>query len=477
MSIEKKWSDLWQRGEKLSRGGQGQTYIASPLGNPAEKVVLKIPHNRRDRQSRARLAREVLSLKELKAAGAAVPDVLDDNASIWETSEAELYVVIEHIPGDTLKELVEARGKLSIDEAVGLILSIAETIELAHQRDVLHRDLKPNNVIVRSTAPAACVVIDLGLSFFAGMADVTETGERLKNEFLHLPEFNDPAGNKHDPRSDVASLCALLYYLISGHTPVVLRDGENRAPHHRPGHGIDVALGNPELQKLLTRLFDRGFEYNVNGRFQNVSEFEKAVREAVDPSTLALLREPKDFAHDLGNELIQRSRSFKAFTFRGPAESVLKRVIHLAHNQGSQLPHFLLQVSHGGATEKGLPAGIDDVGAQSVGIRLSLEVARITYYGQFTVGARGDNCVLIVKTESDQSPNQRGIEPAGFYGGSEASFGGGGVIRRPPKLPPVQDFTELLAFRPDSPPSDDEVRDATWRWINWAMSELAKHIK
>ena len=220
------WDERWEfvSEEELGKGGQGTTYEVRPKGG-GDTAVLKLLRNNKNAQARRRVFQEVGSLRVVAAAGGAVPRVLHSNTEGFENADLKLFFVMELIGGQTLRQFVDARGPLPLDDAAEITLSVARTIEIGHAEEVLHRDLKPENIMVRGDCPLEAVLLDYGVAYNKEDGDgATLAGEALDNDFLSLPERRSPGGNKREKRSDITSLAAILYYCLTGHRPRDLRD-------------------------------------------------------------------------------------------------------------------------------------------------------------------------------------------------------------------------------------------------------------
>ena len=205
---------------QLGRGGLGEVYLAEDL-RLRRPVALKLLRAdvRGDRPGRDRL------LAEARAASALFHPAI---AVIYEVDEVErdgeplAFIAMEYVPGRTLSETVR-EGGLPLDRVLDVGLQVAEALETAHARGVIHRDVKPANVVLSESGRVK--VLDFGLAARAlpGETDVTWTRDPsqlsgaagLAGTLAYMaPE--QALGRTVDPRADVFSLGALLYELAAG---------------------------------------------------------------------------------------------------------------------------------------------------------------------------------------------------------------------------------------------------------------------
>lgn len=127
------WEANWRVLQQLGKGGQGITFLVEMHSDSSCRGVLKRLKDNRNPANRARMHREVASLESLAPFGAAVPKVLEHNTAAAGDSGGltEMYLVMEFIPGPTLKEYVTANRVLGIDEAVRFVLSLCSTLNVA----------------------------------------------------------------------------------------------------------------------------------------------------------------------------------------------------------------------------------------------------------------------------------------------------------------------------------------------------------
>lgn len=184
------------------------------------------------------------------------------------------YIVMELMPGSTLKDLVGREGPLAPTKAVALILDVIEGLEEAHQRGVIHRDVKPSNCFLESDGRVK--IGDFGLSkSVSGDGHLTKTGT-----FLGTPLFASPEQVRVEPldqRTDVYSVAATLYFLLVGQAPfeggnpagVLARIVSDPTPSMR--------LRRREIPAALDRVVLRGLERSRERRWQNLEELRQAL--------------------------------------------------------------------------------------------------------------------------------------------------------------------------------------------------------
>ncbi len=210
------------------------------------------------------------------------------------------YIVMELMPGTTLKDLVSAKGAFAPIVAITLILDVIEGLTEAHQHGVIHRDVKPSNCFLE--VGGRVKIGDFGLSkSLASDSHLTKTGA-----FLGTPLFASPEqvrGDPLDPRTDVYSVAATLYYLLVGRAPfeggsagsTMARLVSDPAP---PMRGL-----RPEISAALDRVVLQGLERKRERRWQSLEEFRQALLPFV-PGKLSIGRLGIRFAANLLDGLI-----------------------------------------------------------------------------------------------------------------------------------------------------------------------------
>ena len=288
------WDTNWAvEQQNFGKGGQGITHVVRRRDDSTQKAVLKVLKNNKNAQARGRMHREVESLRTLHLTAAKVPSVLEHNTDEFDDAGVQLYVVMEYVDGRTLAEIVAESNGVTLEKAVAITQEICKTMAVCHENDVLHRDLKPQNIVVADDSDSLEVtILDYGLSF--NRADdeegLTTMNETFANKFFNLPETNTPGSDHRDPRSDITAACGILYYCLTGEIPGQLRDGNNVPPHKRDGRSVRDKLPGDYRVRQLDMLFDRAFSPDLDSRFQLMCE----LLEKLDSVLVGPTRAPQD---------------------------------------------------------------------------------------------------------------------------------------------------------------------------------------
>ncbi len=199
--------------------------------------------------------------------GNGAPRVLEANESLWEDKGVELYVVMEFIEGPTMAQLVQP-ALPTLDEALNCTSHFLSILAAGRRLMLNHRDLKPDNVIIRNGRWGDPILIDLGIAWRGSSADLgfkTPADRELGNRFLRLPEFA-PGGEHRDPRSDLAMAAGLLFYMLSGRAPRVPIDHEGRHPHEVLPSPIRMVVLEDRRWPRLSNLLRIAFQQRLENR-------------------------------------------------------------------------------------------------------------------------------------------------------------------------------------------------------------------
>ncbi len=248
---------------KLGAGGMANVYLAEDqeLGR---RVAIKILNERHanDDQFVERFRREAKN-----AAALSHPNIV----SIYDRGEAEgtYYIAMEFLDGRSLKELIVGRGPAPVTVSVEYARQILQALRFAHRHGIVHRDIKPHNVLVDSEGRVK--VTDFGIAR-AGTSQMTETGSIVGTAQYLSPE--QARGGEVDQRSDLYSLGIVLYELLTGKTPF---DGDTPveiAMKHLSNAPKPPSKLRPDIPAELDMVVLRALAKNPDDRYQSADEME-----------------------------------------------------------------------------------------------------------------------------------------------------------------------------------------------------------
>jgi serine/threonine protein kinase len=191
--------------------------------------------------------------------------------------EGRQFIVFEHVEGDNLKELIEREGQLPVDQALGLVHQVARGLAFAHEHGVVHRDVKPHNVLIDEDGVAK--VTDFGIARSLEPADgLTETGTLLGTSEYIAPE--QASGHRVDDRSDQYSLAAVLYELLAGEPPYTGQNFMAVALKHLQDPVPSVRDVRPDVSPRLDAIVARALAKRPEDRFPSTDAFMAALEAA-----------------------------------------------------------------------------------------------------------------------------------------------------------------------------------------------------
>src|SRR3954469_4661820 len=248
---------------KLGAGGMADVYLAEDqeLGR---RVAIKILNSRHgnDDQFIERFRREAKNAAALNH-----PNIV----SIYDRGEAEdtYYIAMEFLDGRTLKELIIGRGAAAINGAIEYARQILSGLRFAHRHGIVHRDIKPHNVLVDGDGRVK--VTDFGIAR-AGTSQMTEAGSIVGTAQYLSPE--QARGSGVDQRSDLYSLGIVLYELLTGTVPFSGDTPVEIAMKHLSQTPEPPSVRRPDLPRELDLVVMRALAKDPDDRYQSAEEMD-----------------------------------------------------------------------------------------------------------------------------------------------------------------------------------------------------------
>ena len=188
------------------------------------------------------------------------------------------YIVFEYVKGETLKQRIGRIGALDTTEALAYAIEVAQALEVAHERGMVHRDVKPQNVLIDSTGRAK--LTDFGISRQLDEEGMTGEGKVVGTTDYVAPE--QAMGQPVDPRSDVYSLGIVLFEMLTGDVPFQAESQVGVAMKHIGEEIPDVQKIRPDISAATASTIDRATAKEPADRYQAVSEMADEMRAALE---------------------------------------------------------------------------------------------------------------------------------------------------------------------------------------------------
>jgi serine/threonine-protein kinase len=266
----------------LGEGGMGAVYLGYHE-QEKKQVAIKVLNDQLSslQASVDRFYREAKSLALLDH-----PNIVRNIAVGQDRATNKHYLVLEYVDGPSAHALLDQFGRLSVGDAVHIVLDIARALEHAHSRNIVHRDIKPDNILM--TRSGLAKLADLGL---AKRTDETSHLTAARQGFgtpYYMPYEQAMNAKSADGRSDIYALGATLYHLVTGEVPFAGSSHVEIVEKKNLGLFTPASVVNPEVPEELDRILDKMLARDQRDRYQTTSELivdlERANLAAAVPS-------------------------------------------------------------------------------------------------------------------------------------------------------------------------------------------------
>ena len=274
----------------IGSGGMANVYQAEDL-TTGKSVAVKV--------LKAEYARDGEFVRRFRSEAQAVLNLSHENivrsidVGQWQDVN---FIVLEYVPGKTLKETIREEAPFDNRRIISIGAQLCEGLEHAHSRNVVHRDVKPQNIILTDRGRAK--IADFGIARFTDASTLTYAGDKVLGS-VHYVSPEQARGERVDQKSDIYSLGIVLYEMATGTVPFDSENTVTIAVKHLQEQMVPPIERNPALSPALNGIILRATSKNKADRYDSMKELRRDLLRAV--------REPDvDFA---GREVRRRAKS------------------------------------------------------------------------------------------------------------------------------------------------------------------------
>ncbi len=253
-------SDRYEIIDKVGSGGMADVYKAKchRLNRYVAIKILK-PEYSSDKNFVAKFRAEAQS-----AAGLSQTNIV--NVYDVGNDDGLYYIVMELVEGITLKKFIERKGKLEVKEAVGIAIQIAQGMEAAHDNHIIHRDIKPQNIIISRDGKVK--VTDFGIAKAATANTVTQNAIGS----VHYLSPEQARGGYSDEKSDIYSLGVTIYEMLSGEVPFAGDNSVSVALLHIQGEATPLRELNPDVPVSVEKIVQKCMQKKPERRYLKAAD-------------------------------------------------------------------------------------------------------------------------------------------------------------------------------------------------------------
>ena len=265
-------NDRYEIIRAIGEGGMANVYLA--LDTILDrKVAVKILRGdlAEDEKFVRRFQREAISASSLNDPNIVeVYDVGEDNG--------KYFIVMEYVQGLTLKQLIKKRGALTLPEVQDIMLQLTSAVAHAHESYIIHRDIKPQNVIILEDGRVK--IMDFGIAVALNAGEFTQTNSVMGTVYYIPPEQAN--GGAATIKSDIYSLGILMYELVTGHVPFKGDNPVEVAIKHMNEEIPSICEYDPEMPQSIENIILRAAAKNPKNRYDSALEMYEDLETALD---------------------------------------------------------------------------------------------------------------------------------------------------------------------------------------------------
>ena len=273
-------NDRYEIIRAIGEGGMANVYLAKDTILD-RKVAVKILRGdlAEDEKFVRRFQREAISASSLND-----PNIVE----VYDVGEddGKYFIVMEYVQGLTLKQLIKKRGSLTLPEVVDIMLQLTSAVAHAHESYIIHRDIKPQNVVILEDGRVK--IMDFGIAVALNAGEFTQTNSVMGTVYYIPPEQAN--GGAATTRSDIYSLGILMYELVTGHVPFKGDNPVEVAIKHMNEPLPSICEYDPEMPQSIENIILRASAKNPKNRYESAWDMHDDLETALDKNRF---NEPK----------------------------------------------------------------------------------------------------------------------------------------------------------------------------------------
>jgi eukaryotic-like serine/threonine-protein kinase len=276
MLIGKRISGRYKILDMIGGGGMANVYLAHDmiLDRDVAVKILRLDFAENDEFIR-RFHREAQSATSL-----AHPNIV----SIYDVGEEDsiYYIVMEYVEGQTLKQYIQQHSPVPVDTALDIMKQLLSAISHAHQHHIVHRDIKPHNILVDRIGNVK--ITDFGIAMALSSTSITQTNSVLGSVHYLSPE--QARGGMANKKSDIYSLGIVMFELLTGRLPFSGESAVSIALKHLQSETPSLRRWNPSIPQSVENIVLKATAKDPFHRYENVEDMEEDIRTALEPDRI-----------------------------------------------------------------------------------------------------------------------------------------------------------------------------------------------
>lgn len=271
LSKGQKINDRYEIIKTIGEGGMANVYLANDTILD-RKVAIKVLRGdlSNDEKFIRRFKREALSVSNLSH-----PNIVE----VYDVGEEDgnYYIVMEYIEGKTLKQLLQKRGALTLNEVIDIMTQLTDGLAHAHEAYIIHRDIKPQNIMIEDNGLVK--ITDFGIAMALNSTKLTQTNSVMGSVHYLPPEQANGKGST--VKSDIYSLGILMYELLTGSVPFKGDTAVEIALKHMKEKIPSIRKQNPTIPQSVENIVLKATAKNPKNRYDNVRDMYKDLQTAL----------------------------------------------------------------------------------------------------------------------------------------------------------------------------------------------------